>query len=341
MRSLGITLMALLIVAAIGAPVLAPYAVDRQFRGQLNAPPTVLRVRDEAGAWHAPFIYPWTLTNQLEQRYEEDRSRRVPISWFSGGHVVSSSDPLTPLFLLGADGFGRDVFSRLLFGARTSLGLSLVAAAGALFIGALAGGIAGYAGGWLDDLLMRLSDFVLVLPAMYVALALRSVLALVLPPLQVFLLLTGIFAIVGAPFIARGVRAIVRSEKQLEYGVAAVSLGASHARVLLQHLLPAARGFIVVELVLLVPAFIVAEATLSYVGLGFPDPVASWGTMLHDAANVRAFADFPWLLSPAAAMFLVVLALNLVMQRAAAGPVYNGTDEPARRVRAYSDTVRS
>src|SRR4029077_839295 len=98
---------------------------------------------------------------------------------------------------------------------------------------------------------------------------------------------------------------------------AAASLGAGHTRMLLRHLLPAARGFMGVELTLLIPGFIVAEATLSYVGLGFPDPVASWGTMLQDARNVRAFADFPWLLSPAAAMFLVVLGLNLVMERGA------------------------
>jgi peptide/nickel transport system permease protein len=158
---------------------------------------------------------------------------------------------------------------------------------------------------------------------MYVALALRSVLPLVLSARTVFLLLAGIFAIVGSPFIARGVRAIVRSERRLDYAVAAVSLGAGHSRVLLRHLLPAARGFIVVELTMLVPAFIVAEATLSFVGLGFPDPVASWGTMLHDAANIRTFADFPWLLSPALAMFLVILGLNLILQRLPKGPHYD------------------
>jgi peptide/nickel transport system permease protein len=342
MRSFGFTLLAVMFVAALGAPVFAPYAIDGQFRGWLNAPPTFPHVQDEAGTWHAPFIYPWTLKNQLEQRYEQDRSQRVPLAWFDGGHVVVSSDAARmPLFLLGADSYGRDVFSRLLHGARISLGLSLVAAAGALLVGALVGGVAGYAGGVLDDLLMRGSDFVLVLPAMYVALALRSVLRLVLPPFEVFVLLAGIFAVVGAPFIARGVRAIVRSEKQLDYGVAAVSLGASHLRVLLRHLLPAARGFIVVEIVMLVPAFIVAEATLSYVGLGFPDPVASWGTMLHDASSNLAFADFPWLLSPAAAMFLVVLGLNLVMQRTGIATVYNDPNESSRRLRANSDTVRS
>ena len=340
MRSLGFALLGVMFVAAAGAPVLAPYAADRQFRGWFNAPPTLPHVRDDAGVWHAPFVYPWTLTSQLEQRYEQDRSRRVRLTWFEGGRLVASSVPGAPFLLLGADGYGRDVFSRLLYGARTSLGLSLAAAAGALLLGALFGAIAGYAGGVLDDVLMRATDFVLVLPAMYVVLALRSVMRLVLPPFSVFLLLAGIFAVVGAPFIARGVRAIVRTEKQLDYGVAAASLGASHARLLLLHLLPAARGFIVVQIVMLVPAFIVAEATLSYVGLGFPDPVASWGTMLHDASTVRAFADFPWLLSPAAAMFLVVLALNLVMQQQGMVPVYNESDEPARRLRAHSHPVR-
>ncbi len=110
-------------------------------------------------------------------------------------------------------------------------------------------------------------------------------------------------------------RAIVRSERRLDYAAAAQALGASDLRLLARHLLPAARGFLAVQITLLVPAFIVAEATLSYVGLGFPDQMASWGTMLHDAStNIRVFADFPWLLSPAAAMFLVVLGLNLVLQ---------------------------
>jgi peptide/nickel transport system permease protein len=227
-----------------------------------------------------------------------------------------------PLLLLGADSYGRDVFSRLLYGARISIGLSLSAALGAMLIGVLIGALAGYAGGVLDDLLMRASDFVVVLPAMYVVLVLRSVLPPVLTTATVFVLLSSIFALVGAPFIARGVRAIVRSERQLDYAVAAASLGAGPARVLARHVLPAARGFIAVEITMLVPAFIVAEATLSYVGLGFPDPVASWGTMLHDAATIRAFADFPWLLSPAAAMFIVVLGLNLAMEADSRGARY-------------------
>jgi peptide/nickel transport system permease protein len=159
----------------------------------------------------------------------------------------------------------------------------------------------------------------MVLPTMYVVLALRSVLPLVLAPATVFLLLTALFAIVGAPFIARGVRAIVRTERTLDYSLAAEAMGAGTTRLLMRHLLPAARGFVGVEITMLVPAFVVAEATLSYVGLGFPDPIASWGTMLRDAASVRAFADAPWLLSPAFAMFVVVFGLNLTLQGRTAG----------------------
>ena len=311
----------LVAVAALGAPLVAPNAPGYSFSGLLNAPPTRMHVRDEAGAWHAPFVHPWRRLSQLEQTYEEDRSVRVPLMWFSGGRLVQSSAPDTaPLLLLGADSFGRDVLSRTLFGARTSLGLAAVAALGALLLGVVTGSVAGYAGGVLDDVLMRTSDVVLILPTVYVVMAMRSVLPLVLSPVMVFALLSGLLAVVGAPLVARGVRGVVRSERKLDYATAAVSLGASPARVMLRHLMPAAAGVVLVEVMTLVPGFIVAEATLSYVGFGFPDAVPSWGTMLHEASNVRAIADFPWLLAPAVAMFLVVFGINASFRKNSTSP---------------------
>jgi peptide/nickel transport system permease protein len=181
--------------------------------------------------------------------------------------------------------------------------------------------VAGYAGGITDQLLSRFTDFVLVLPAIYVALALRAAMPLVLPPATVFLLLTTIFALLGWPIVARGVRAIVASEREREYVIAGRALGATPWRLLARHLLPATGGYLAVQATLLLPAFIMAEATLSYVGLGFPDAVPTWGTMLQDAANVSLLAETPWLLAPAAAIFVVVLAVNLVVQGTGHTPV--------------------
>src|SRR5437879_2182999 len=174
-------LVAIAVVLAATAPIIAPQAVDEQFGGLLNAPPTIPRITHADGSWHAPFIYRWRRVSQLEQRIEEDRSVRVPLAWFSGGRLARSSNEVdASLMLLGADSYGRDVFARLVYGARISLGLAAIAALGGMLIGATIGGLAGYYGGPLDEVLMRAADFVMVLPAMYVSLALRSVLPLVL-----------------------------------------------------------------------------------------------------------------------------------------------------------------
>jgi peptide/nickel transport system permease protein len=318
-RLAGLTLLVPIALLAAGAGVVAPYEAGESFPQLLNAPPTIVRLVDGDGNWRAPFIYRLNRVSQLEQRYEEDRSAPVPLRWLAGGRLVQSSRADAPLLVLGADSFGHDVLSRLLHGARLSLTLALLAAFGAILLGGVAGAIGGYIGGAADELVMRASDLVLVLPAMYVVLALRSVLPLVISPSTVFLLLVLIFAVIGAPFVSRGVRAIVRTERRLGYAVAVTSLGASHFRVLVRHLLPAAAGFVAVQVTMLLPTFIVGEATLSFVGLGFPDTVASWGTMLHEASNPSALADFPWLLSPAAGIFTVVLGLNLLLQGRARG----------------------
>jgi peptide/nickel transport system permease protein len=292
-----------LVAIAVFAPMVAPYESGEAFRDFLHAPP--MRPHFDGVS---PVVYPLVLADRLEQLFEPDRTRTVRLPWWQ--HDVSA-----PVFLLGADDFGRDVLSRLLYGARTSIGLSLVATIGAVLLGALAGACAGYRGGWVDDVIMRVADFVIVLPSIYVVLVLRAVLPLVLPASTVFLLVSWIFVVVGWPFVAKGVRAIVAGERDREYVQAARSLGAGPVRILAVHLLPACGGHLLVQATLLLPAFILAEATLSYIGLGFPEPVASWGTMLAGAGNYNAVARFPWTLAPAAAIFLLVLATNLIVQR--------------------------
>jgi peptide/nickel transport system permease protein len=312
----GWCLLGIVVVIALAAPWLAPNPPEQRFSALLYAPPTPIRFAP------LPSIYPQRLVSRLERRFEEDRRNPVPLQWFAAGRLVTLPEADGgPLLLLGADGFGRDTFSRLLYGARTSLALAAAATGLALLIGALVGGVAGYAGGLVDDLLSRFTDFVLVLPAIYVALALRAVMPLVLSSAAVFLLLGGIFALLGWPIVARGVRAIVASEREREYAIAGHALGATPARVLLRHLLPAAKGYLGVQATLLLPAFILAEATLSYVGLGFPDTVPTWGTMLQQAANVSLLAEAPWMLAPAAAIFVVVLAVNLAVQGSGRAPV--------------------
>jgi len=311
-RFIGRLAIGIVLLGAAAAPALAPNPPAEQLADHLNAPPTRIHIVGNDGALHLPFVYPLRLVDRLSSRYEEDRTRRVPVRWLRGGRLWTTESAAGPLLLLGADRLGRDVFARLVYGARASVGVALLGALGALAVGALVGGLAGYAGGTVDDLAMQVADFVLVLPAVYVVLAMRAALPLVLDPLDVFLLIAGLLALVGWPMAARGVRAIIAGERRLAYAEAARSLGAGHARLLVRHLMPATRGYLAVQATLLVPAFILAEATLSYVGLGFGDPMPSWGTMLRDAGqSVRDLISFPWLLSPAAAIAGVSLAVHL------------------------------
>ena len=315
MRTTGLVLLAVVIAATIAAPVLAPNDPSRRFPDLQYAPPTRLHL---SGAGAALYIYTQRLVSRLERKFENDRSRQVAVRFFTDGRLITAdAESGSPLLLLGADGYGRDIFSRLLYGGRATLAVALIATLAAAWLGALIGGVAGSTSGWIDAVLSRLSEFILVLPTIYVALALRAVMPLILSSTQVFLLLTGIFTLLGWPIVAHGVRAIVLAERERDYAVAARAAGAGPARVLIHHLLPATNGYVLTQASLLLPAFMLAEATMSFVGLGFPQDVATWGTMLQDASNVSMLADAPWMLAPALPIFMVVLAVQVAVRRPA------------------------
>ncbi len=212
---------------------------------------------------------------------------------------------------LGTDPIGRDVFVRVVHGGRVSVVLAATATALALLIGVLVGAAAGAAGGVIDTTLMRLSELVIVLPALYVLLAVRAALPLVVSPVTLFVVTAAVLGAIGAPLVARAARAVIASERSRDFVQAAIGTGASPWRVLVRHLVPQAGPVVVAQALVLFPAFLLAEATMSFAGLGFPSDNPSWGTLLQDAASVRALDTAPWLLAPVVAMAATVWAINV------------------------------
>jgi peptide/nickel transport system permease protein len=315
----GRALLVLTAVVTCAAPWLAPHRAGDQLTDRAYAPPTRVRLLDADGL-HAPFFHPQAMTDRLRRKFTSDSAVRVPVAP-GNGVLLQSTVADQPLLLLGADSLGRDVFARVVLGARWSLGVTLLGAVGALLLGAVFGAFAAVAGGRIEAWMMRLADFVLVLPAVYLVLVLRALLPPVLSTWNVFGLMALLFALAAWPHVARGVRAIVSVELTRDYAEAARAAGGSRWRVM-RHVLPATRGFLGAELVLLVPALLSAEAAVSFLGLGFPEPTPSWGTMLQEAGNVRVLTEAPWMLAPAGALFLVVLALQLAGERASTRAVF-------------------
>jgi peptide/nickel transport system permease protein len=309
----GLALLGLVALAALLAPVVATNDPSTQFRDHVLAPPMRIHFVDDAGAWHArPFVYPVRVVDRLERRFAEDRSRPIALGLFVRGRVLAPLDPAAgPWLPLGADRLGRDGWARLVAGARRSLGVALVASAGALALGLLVGLVAGYAGGTVDAVAMRLAELVVILPVLYVVLAARTALPATIPPAAVFTLTTTALALLGWPLVARGVRAIVAREALQEFAVAARAMGASPLRIVGLHLAPATLGFLRTQALQLLPAAILTETTLSFAGLGFAPDAPSWGTLLSEASDIAVVSDAPWLLAAAAAVVLVVFATNL------------------------------
>jgi peptide/nickel transport system permease protein len=264
------------------------------------------------GRLRRPFVYPVVVVDRLERRFGEDREHPVDLSFFTGGRLASSAAG-PPWLPLGGDALGRDVLARLLQGGRLSLGVATVAVVLALALGGLAGAAAGFVGGRTDRAITAVADFTIVLPLIYVVVTLRAAMPAVLEPATVFWTMAVVMALASWPVPARGVRAVIAAERQKAYAEAAYAAGGGPWRILLRHLLPAAAGQVATHGMLLFPAFIFAEATLSFVGLGFAEPSASWGVMLQDAARVSAMLEAPWLLAPAGAIVVTVLAVRLLI----------------------------
>lgn len=316
---LGLVLLASAGLVALAAPFVATNDPATQFRDRVLAPPMPPRMVDAEGRWHArPFVYPLRLVDRLERRFEEDRAHPVPLGLLVRGRLVAPLDEAAgPWLPLGADRLGRDGWARLAYGARRSLGVAFTACAGALALGLLIGIVAGYAGGALDALAMRAAELVLVLPVLYVVLAARATLPDTIPASTIFTLMTVVLTLLGWPMVARGVRAIVAREAVSEFAIAARAMGASPWRIVWRHLAPATTGFLRTQALQLIPAAILAESTLSFAGLGFSQTAPSWGTLLHDAADIAVVVDAPWLLAAAFAVVVTVFAINLATLQAA------------------------
>ena len=312
-RTAAVLVLCALALASVAAPALSPNDPWQQFSGYAYAPPMLPSLLHK-GELRAPFFYPVTVVDRLQRRYAEDRDHPQAIRLFASGHVLSS-DEGTPWMLLGGDPLGRDVFARLLSGGRLSLGVAGAAVLLTLLFGSLAGAFAGFVGGRLDRLITAAADFIVVLPMTYAVLTLRAAMPLILSTTTIFVTLVVVMAVATWPFPARGVRAIIASERTKGYAEAAYAVGGSPLRILLRHLLPSAARHIGIQALLLFPAYIFAEATLSFVGLGFAEPSASWGVMLLDAGRVSAMTEAPWLLAPAAAIVLTVVAVHTASAR--------------------------
>lgn len=309
MRKAAAGLLVLFALLAAAAPSVTANDPNLPFSDRAFAPPMRVHVRDAAG-WHAPFVYrQQRVGERIDRSYGDDTTHRVPLRWFTGGRLVSIAPEDGPLLWCGADAIGRDLCARIVYGARLSLGVALLGAFGALVVGAFLGAAAGTAGGRIDTVVMTIADFVLVLPVVYLVIVLRATRPLEIGTAEVFVLMAMLFAFAAWPEVARGVRAIVAAERTRDYAAAARAVGAGPVR-LIGHLLPASYGFLRVEFVLLVPALLVAESTLSFVGFGFEGASASWGGLLKDAESVSAMSSAPWVLLPAAALFVVVFALQ-------------------------------
>ena len=329
LKSAAWTILAMVGIVILFGNFIAPYDHRSQSRADPSAPPSVIRFYDRSGEFHLrPFIYRQKLADPLSRTYEEDQSTPFPLTLYSSGdqysllgifpattHLfgVEATDGAPRIHVLGTDELGRDRFSRLMRAIRFSLIVCPIGACLAWVIGVLIGLISGSSGTKTDSVLMGVADTMLALPTLVLILAARAAFPLELPPLRTAMLLVLIFAAFGWAETARLTRGIVRSIKQQEYILAARAIGLSDARVMLRHILPNALPTISRQGLVTLPAFLLAEVALSFLGIGLQEPEPSLGTLLAAAADVNQLQRDPWLvLAPGIVIAVFILAIRIV-----------------------------
>jgi len=317
-------------VAMIFAEFLAPYGPNDQFANHSDQPPSLLWYSSTLG--FRPQVQTLVLINDLTREYAGLEGHFTPVTLFAVGpeaklwglipfrhHLFGTArysnaeSGAEPVFILGTDNLGRDIFSRLLYGSRISLTIGFVAVAVSLFIALLLGGLAGYFGGLWDWIIMRFAEFIILVPGLYLILFLRSILSTNLNSGQSYAIITVILSVVGWPGTARMIRGMVHAIKRNDF-VANAELESMPARaILFQHIIPQMASILIISVTLGIPGFILGETALSYLGLGIVDPAVSWGSMIsRDATTITNLVQFPWLFAPGIVLIIIALAFNFL-----------------------------
>lgn len=305
----------------------APYNYETQDRQHPYAPPTRVHFTDCAGTFHLrAFVYATKSDEGNRIGYTPDCSQMARIQFFTTGdeysivglfhstrHLIGVQAPAN-LFLMGTDGFGRDQFSRLLYGGQVSLFAGFVAASFSVVMGLLLGGIAGMYGGTVDEVAMRVAEIFITVPWFYLLIAVRAFLPLQISPVAAFLLVVAVIGMVGWGRPARLVRGVVLSARERNFVQAARGFGASNAYLLRRHLMPLTFRVLLTQMAVLIPQFILAEVILSFLGLGIGEPFPSWGNMLAHAQQYNVLVSYWWMLLPGLAPIPVFLAYHLLAE---------------------------
>jgi peptide/nickel transport system permease protein len=314
-------------ILVLGAVFFAPYDPAEQHRDFPFAPPMRLRFVNPNGKLHLrPYVCSWAnQTNGIgAPHYEEDCSRisrlrflvrdlpnHRPLSSDAAWHLFGA-DGQAAIFLLGTDDYGRDQLSRLLYGGRISLFAGLLATGLSLGLGLLLGSVAGYFGSWVDDTIMRVAEVFMALPWIYLLFAVRAFLPLQVGARESFFILIGVVGLTGWARPSRLIRGVILSAKERDFVRAARGFGASSAYILRRHLLPETSSVVLTQAALLIPQFILAEVTLSFLGLGVGEPVASWGNMLGSLQKYYVLQSYWWMFLPGIALIPIFLLYNVL-----------------------------